>query len=245
MNFFPIIIVSLCIATSIMMASFLSSIITTSGIGFLSTSKTQSSTSVWAISIGSCTTYSQAEELSETVKTKNGGGVIFKKDLFYVLASAYEIENDAKKVQTNLSEQNISSEIIKIEVPQTSISSSYTISEVNVLDAGLTAYKESFRTLFDLSIALDTQTKSDIIIKEAVVKLETKLTKINEDFASYLNSKLTANLVALVLQNERTLAIVKGLTTTNNSLAIELKSAYLNIIIGQQEMLESLQTTVF
>ena len=245
-NIFPIIVVCLSIATSLMIASFFSTIITTSGIGLINTTtKTQGSLTLFALSLGTCNTFAQAEELSTSIKNKGGGGVIYKTDVFHVLASAYEIENDALKVQTNLNSQGMTSQIIKIEISQTSISANYTLNEVSALDDSLNAYKDAFRTLFELSISLDTQTKTEIVVKESINKLHQRLIKNKEDFALHLNKKLTANLVTLSLQNEKTTSIVKNLIETSKPLITEIKTAYLTIVINQAEMLSNLQTTVF
>lgn len=236
----------MCVATSLMMASFFSSIITTSGFGLIvSAAKTQSATTIWAISVGSCNTFAQAQELCGETQTKGGGGVMLKKDVFFVLASAYEMENDAIKVQENLAAQSIVSQIIKLEVKQTSVSANYTLTEVNVLDGCLLAYRDAFRTLFDLSVSLDTQTKNELAAKEHITQLITRLEQAKADFATHLNKKLTANLVALSLQNETTLGIVRQLLETTTPLATATKTAYLTIIIKQIEMLNELQTAVF
>jgi len=246
MNMFPILVVVLCVATSLMMASFFSSIITTSGLGIIvSSAKTQSATTLWAISVGSCNTFAQAQELCADTQTKGGGGVILKKEMFHVLASAYEMENDATKVQENLAMQGVVAQMIKLEVKQTSVSANYTLAEVNVLDGCLLAYRDSFRTLFDLSVSLDTQTKNELAAKEQIALLVTRLEQIKADFATHLNKKLTANLVALSLQNETTLQLVKGLLETTTPLATATKTVYLTIIIKQMELLNELQTTVF
>lgn len=243
-SFFSVLMIAICIACSILLANIFSNLIISSGLGIFQTqSKTVNSLSVYAISLGSCTTKAQADELAASVKQKSGAGFIYKKDNFYVLFGGYETENDAKRVQDSLSQQGTTSEIIKIDVAETTISSSYSISETNILEANLSMYKDVFRTLCDYSVCLDTNTKTGNEIKTLITALSQKYDKTRKDFSA-LNSKLTSNLVNLSLQNENIINIVKNLEKSE-SLSSDIKHAYLEIITSQVEMLSEMISKIF
>ena len=88
--------------------------------------------------------------------------------LYYCIA-CYENQNDALNVQTNLQEKDISSEIIEITINEISIDTTFTGSEKNSLLEVLSSFKNTFKTLYDLSISLDTGTKDVIQCKVDVL----------------------------------------------------------------------------
>lgn len=230
-----IIIVSLALA--ITFAELFSSLITIGDFAFISTSQNKiSGYNIYAVAVQKTTTQSNAQSLAKDIQYKNGAGYIYEKDgIYYILASAYESENDASKVLENLSSQEISGEILKISVDNIDINLSLSGKEKIAFNNAVNIFKTAFKSLYDISVSLDTNVKSQTECKIAVNDLKSNISKVISDYETYFNSKLTESLVFLKLKLEDLENLLKKLYEENisdlTSYSSILKYCYIDVVM--------------
>lgn len=244
---FVLIFSVVCVALSVVIASLLSSAITVSGGATITNSF--SDFKIYCISLGEYTSSSQATSKVEESLKKGGGGFVFKDDnIYHVLASAYEKENDAKLVQQNLAESGISSKIIIIEISKPQLKDVSSEQQKKSFLQALSQLKTTYVMLYDISVSLDTEafdeTKAKIEIIAVKGNLESMLEKTNKGETSvdgiyYQMIKNTYSQTETILENLKNYENIDGIT-----LSAKIKNAYLNIINQLDNLIDLLNNNI-
>ncbi len=130
-------------------------------------------------------------QLSSSAKTLAGdyislgaGGYIWKKDIHYhIISSVFEKENDAILVQNNIKVNfNLDSQIFSIDFPALSYSGDIDNESKKVLAKTLKAFYQTYLSLFDIAISLDTNVYNDISARLAINGVYTSFNSIVKDF---------------------------------------------------------------
>lgn len=200
-KFVTMVFMFICLALCISFAELFSSLITVGGFNSLASSGIkQASFSVYAISLYETQTKVQAKEMSELTMRKNGAGYIWQSDTcYYVFASCYENEADAKKVEENLKENTIECNIVKLDFSEIIINAEVTEKEKTALTTAIQCYKNTYKKLYDLSVSIDTNLYTEIEAKVLLSDIISEFTKTKTNFETLFNSKLTSNLLELKL----------------------------------------------
>lgn len=155
-SIFSLILIFVGILTCISSAYLISSAI-------LSTNLLQSNSAIFEKQNVYCISMSKSQSENDlksqitSLQTQNGAGYVLKQDdFYYLIASVYENSNDAEKVKTNLQNNGITCEILKIELEQTKIKGNFSTEEKNILTNCLSADFVAFKNLYDVAISLDT-----------------------------------------------------------------------------------------
>lgn len=166
-----------CVAICIFVAQFFASVLTLGSLQVTSGSVNSfSEFKVYAISFGKNTSKSVAESNALTFRQRNAGGYVYKIDgMYYILGSAYEKENDAKLVQSNLSEESIHSEIIPITFGKVQIAKVSSVNQEKEFASSLNIFKTVFLGLYDISVSLDTNTIDSSKAKIEIIALKAKV----------------------------------------------------------------------
>lgn len=176
-KFFILIFSIVCVAVCVLFANLLSSAITVSGSA--KSSSSYSPFTIYAISLGQYSSKSSAEAICNDVKKKGGAGYVFKEDgLFHVFASAYEKENDAKLVQENLIKSGIDSSIVKMEIGEANFENVSSSSQTKEFESALSALKNAFLSLYDISVSLDTSASDETKAKISIIEVKSNLEKV-------------------------------------------------------------------
>lgn len=231
---FGICVIILSIGLSFVLADLFSSIITVGNFAFLTTQTTKcNSYTIYAVSLEKTISLAQAKEKVNDVLQKNGAGFIYSKDnMYYILASGYENKSDAEKVVGHLSDSNVTSEIIEIKVDKIEIDMNLTTNEKTTMSEAINIFKNTYKTLYDISISLDTAVKSKSECKLLLNDLKSNILKTQSNFDTQFNSKLNSKLLSIKLQiNELTTTIQNLINNSDNELlSAHIKSAYLEAI---------------
>ena len=195
--FFMIISFALCISLS----GFFSSLITVGGFSNITSGDAKSSGFVvYAVSLYKTQTKAQAREMSEIAMHKNGAGYIYQDDeAFYVFASCYENKADAEKVVSNLKENEVSSSIKDLQFNEILLKSKMTEQEKTVLIKALSSFKNLYKKLYDLSVSIDTKLLNEIQAKVLLNDIISEQSKVQTNFETIFNSKLTSTLLEIKL----------------------------------------------
>lgn len=246
-KFFVLVFSVVCVGLCVVVAGLLSSVITVSG-GSVSAGSF-SGFKVFAISLGEFTSKSSAETIAQQTSQRGGAGFVYETDnLYYVLASAYEEENDARLVQKNLSESGISSKIIEIEIPQPEFSGISSEEQKKSFLSALSQIKSAFVKLYDISISLDTgatdETKAKIEVIATNGDLEVAHKKISRgesavDGIYYQQISNTFNEIEDILNELKDYENISGV-----SLSSKIKFGYISIIEKVADLVDLINSKI-
>ena len=227
---FALIVSIICFALCISLADLFSTAIMAGNFsGIFSSSSKITSYNIYAISTSQSSILVSAEESASSIKSQNGAGYIYNENsVYYVLASAYEKENDAELVKSNLEESGLSPFIITISVPEISITSNLTSIEKNALISAINIFKIAYQELYDISVSLDTSLKNETECKLSLNDLSSKINKIKTSFEASFNSKLTNDILNIKLKLENLNNLITQLIeyTSTNSIPFSSKIKY-------------------
>lgn len=112
---------------------------------------------VYAISMDKSETKEEISKKIKELQSQNGAGYIFESEnLFHLIASIYENQNDAEKVKNNLETNGVFAEVLKIELPETKIKGNFSTEKREILNKVLRSDFDTFKALYDVAISLDT-----------------------------------------------------------------------------------------
>lgn len=235
-RFFFFILTILCVVVCVFVSQFLSSVITTGAIGISNntTSTSYSEYKLYALSLASYSTESQANDYANTITRQGAGGYVWQKDnKYYVIASIYEKKNDAESVLKNLTE-NANAEIVEIKIDKVSLSQ---ISSANLKKEYLSMMsnlKETYCKLYDISVSLDTsvysETKSRIEIDNVKTNLQKQLDQISNGSSSAdgIYYVIIKNAVQKII--DKIADVVEYTSTDNFPFSAKLKHTYISIV---------------
>ena len=191
----------LCLTLCISFAELFSSLITVGGFSSITSGDVkQPSFSVYAISLYATETKVQAREMADITKRKNGAGYIWQgSECYYVFASCYETEADAKKVEQNLKENGTNCTIVKLDFSDITIKAEVTNEEKTTLGSAVHSFKDVYKKLYDLSVSIDTNLHTEIQAKVLLGDITSEFAKVKTNYETLFNSKLTSNLLDLKL----------------------------------------------
>lgn len=247
-KFFFISVLVLTFSLTVVLADLFSSFITVGSFAFLpSQSVKVSGYKIYAISLYKGQTHVQASNQIQDIKLRGGGGyVYFYNSVYHCLASAYENENDAVNVQNSLKEQNLQSQIIEISIKDIIIDTTFSALEKSLLLETLTSFKNSFKTLYDLALSLDTGTKDLIQCKIELKNHQDKIMKLKQDYNDAFKNKVMNELFQIKLKVAEHLTIIESIVELNYSdkvlFSSFLKESYLKIVELNKTLATELST---
>ena len=216
-----IIVVSMTLMFSI--ADLFSSLIAVGGFNFANDDVFMAKYDVYAICTSTNQTLIQAQENANICISLGGAGYILLDDQYYIIASIYENESDAKKVQESLTATKPSASIKKIEIPCISLQSTLSTQEKSTLTETFSLFKNSYKKLYDISVSLDTGVIQEINARLSVNELASSITEVGNNFNTVFSNNTGANL--LKIKNA-----VNDLSTAINDLVNSSKVPYTSYI---------------
>ena len=236
-----------CVGLCVVVAGLLSSVITVSGVNISSTAF--SNFKVYAISLGEYTSKSQAEALAEQTAKKGGAGYIYESDnLYHVLASAYEEENDAKLVQKNLSESGTTSKIIEIEVGEPEFKDISSQQQRKAFLTALAQLKTTYLMLYDISVSLDTEVINETSAKVQIIstngELETVLKKTTSGQTA-IDGIYYQQIANTFDEVENLLTVLKDYENIDGiSLSAKIKNSYITILEKTKNLIDLINNKI-
>lgn len=235
-KFFALVVCGISLALCITLADLFSTAITAGNFsGLFSSSSKISSYNIYAISMFQSSILSSAEESANQIKTQGGAGYIYNdSSVYYVLASAYEKQNDAELVKENLMSSGYTPTIITIFIPEITITSNLNANEKTALNSALNIFKTTYQQLYDLSINLDTFLKDETECKVLLNDIASNVSKVKTTFDGTFNSKLTNSILNVKLKLEslsNSIATLLEYTSTSSvSFNSKLKYTYIETL---------------
>ena len=245
-KFLAILTCIFCFALCITLADLFSTIITVGSFSGGSGGKINSY-SIFAVTLYQSPVKSSATEHSIAVKKTNGAGYVWENDeIFYVIASAYKEENDANKVKENLADSNYNVEVVKISIDEIVISKNYTSEELTSLLSAGNLFKETFKSLYDISISLDTEIISETQCRLEISNLQSEVGKVKNNFEVMFNAKLSPTLLQLKLSINSVSTLIQQLIdfgeSSSQQFSSKIKYNYIEILSINQKLAKQINT---
>lgn len=247
---FAIICIGISFALCVTVADLFSSVITAGNFsGLFATSGKISGYKLYAISMFESTIEASAKESADSLKAQNGAGYLWLDDgSYHVLVSAYEKQNDAELVRQNLENSGHSPSILEIPLPEISITSNFSAQEKNAISGALEIFKTTYKSLYDISVSLDTSVKDETECKLALADIENVVNKIKTNFESAFGSKFTNGLLQIKLKIQEVTSLVKELSeytsTTKVPFSSKIKYNYIEIINLNKKLCKELNNSI-
>lgn len=156
---------------------------------------TYDSQNLYAISMANSTSKNDLTSQKEILQSQNGAGYIYEKDgNFYLIASIYENYNDAELVKNNLKTNGIESEILTITLDTIQIEGNFSNDEKTMLSNSIKSTVETFKSLYDVAISLDTSVFDKTKAKLECNTIYSNNVSIKANFDTYFKDTNNADL---------------------------------------------------
>lgn len=243
-KFFAIFSCLICIGLCITMADLFSTFITVGSFSNTAGGKINAY-SIYAVYLHQSSIKTSALEQSTGIKKIGGAGYVWENEsLFYVITSAYIEENDAIKVKQNLNEGDYHAEILKINIAEIPIGNAYTTEELSALTSAINLFKNTYKSLYDVSISLDTFILSETQCRLEIAKIQSEISQKKSDFDALFNSKLTSELLQLKLSMNSLSTLIQQLIdyveTTSQPFTSKMKFNYMEILLLNKTLSQKL-----
>lgn len=228
---FSMIIVGVCICIS---CGYLLSTAALTSFQFTSSISSAPQT-VFAISMKNTSVPAELEKDVQILQSANGAGFIYEKDgNFLLLASVYENLNDAELVKTNLKSNGADAEIVEIDLQKIVIDGNFNNEEKTVLSNAIKAKFETFKSLYDIAISLDTGVfdKQNAKLKCSAIYSSLLANKTNLDSFLQDNNKKINDLKSNLTQAAEHISslICENYSTATQTLSSLIKETYCKIL---------------
>lgn len=241
---FAITICTVAFFLTFTMADLFSSLITVGGFTFTSNDIYLPKHSLFAIYTATSNTQSTAETNAAICKNGGGAGYIYMDDKnFYIFASIYENEEDAKKVLSNIKPTYKTSDVLKIDILSINLSSNLETQEKKTMENCLNAFINSYKKLYDISISLDTSIINEINARLSINELGSDVSKLYSNFNTLFTSLTNSNLVRIKSALEELLNCIDYLIKNSNTepYTSSIKNTYCEIVNIYKKLSEDLQ----
>ncbi len=247
-SFFKVFLFIMIVVGCFVGARYLSSALTvgniTSIIVYGDTAVKKSKSSLFAVTLGSYDTESEASKVALGSTIQGASGFVWKgSDKYYVVGSVYSSREDASKVIENLSGTNYSTDILEITFPKLNINfDMYNNSDMPTIDDGIDAFDDVYERLYNYSITYDKGDITHLAVSSGISEMrgEVKGTIVNlQNIINRSTSKATIMQKYLVKLDEvLDQAILK--TIDNTSTNYSIKNAIVSVVRLKYEMYNEL-----
>lgn len=241
-NFSKVFGIIFCLVTfglMITMADLFSSLITVGGFSFVNDNINFSEYKLYAVYTAKYQEKILANESSENIKMQGGAGFLYmNENSYYIIASIYETEADAKKVLTNIIEKKPDASIITITIPQIVISSNLEGQEKSVVNNSLSLFKNVYKKLYDISVSLDTTVINEVNAKLTINEIYSEVQTALNNFNTIFNGNVSTSLLKIKLGLEEIETHLDDLINTNLTLPFTslVKECYCKVIYSYKNI---------
>lgn len=234
-------VVTICLSVSL--ADLFSSLIAVGGFSFVNDDVSITKYTLYAVCTSSHNSKLVASEQAESCMNSGGAGYVWLcDDAFYVVASIYESESDAKKVQENILSSRPSAAIKKIVILPITISNNLSSQEKNTLNECLNAFIDIYKSLYDISVSLDTSVISEVNARLAINEIGSKITTHEGNFNTIFQNVNTSELSSIKNALENLSDIVYQLVESSSGKPFTsvIKNTYTKVVFAYQSLSDTL-----
>lgn len=226
LTFFIMIAILLCLSVGYL----ISTVLVTTNL-FQTALKIEQQATYHLLSIYQSENKENCEKLKSEFQKKNCAGYIYEEDgTFHIIASIYDNKNDAELVKNRLILDGFDAKILNYSENSHTFEGNFSQKESEVLKDCLQAKNNIYKSLYDISVSLDTNLYDELTAKFNVNEVYSKFltTKGNfetlfKDKSSFKGIREEFNLIKDELEN---------LSKVETNFSQSVKLAYCNIVLG-------------
>ena len=231
---FLIIMFCICLFVAFNVADIVSSLIIGKGSIFYNGKYYISSSTYYAVSIGSFKNQDEAESCATSVKKQGGAGYVHLSGNYYVLLAMYSSTIDAQSVISKLKSSGVSASIINVNIPR--LNFKFSDKDKNLVKAA-ESFLDVYEFLYDLSIKYDSGSLSSDSVKMSV--------KSKIDELKFLQKLEPTSKEGLVIKENaiiipQRLMQITNAPAENYQLNSEIKYVYMQIVFDYIKLCKSL-----
>ena len=228
-TFFALITLILCVSVGYL----ISTLVVTTNL-FQTTSKVESqNTTYYLLSIYQNESKEVCENLKSEYQEKNCAGYIYEKDgEFHIIASIYDNPNDAELVKSSLEANGYSVEILPYTITNLTLEGNFSNKEQQILKDCLQIRNKTYKSLYDVSISLDTNIYDELTARLNVNEINSSFLTTKNNFETLFAEKNNANIKNIRDTFESISNELENLTNSKNNFSQAIKLTYCNIILN-------------
>lgn len=167
---------------------------------------------------------------------ENASGYIWKEGEYYhVIYCAVDKENDASLIKNALEKNEIPAEIIAISFPPFQLEDGLTSEQLSCANEAIASFMQSFRSLNDIAVGLDTNVYTASSATEKLNKLKDRITKLELNFRTTFSQSLAQPSTALgqyLADQLESICLTEANSKSLKYHAIEILEIYKNMTMG-------------
>jgi len=188
---------------------------------------------LYAVSLYSNVKTNELSGKVDEIQKQGGAGFIFEEnDKFFILSSIYDNKKDALKVQNNLKNSGIESEILEIILPKIDFKISLTSYSINKLNNALELFFNSYKNLYNLSVSYDSKEMDIVEIKSNINNLIATNNQVINEYINNFNKASNVYILYVKIYLNQLIDILKDLNLKDESsnFSSEIKYSYCKVI---------------
>ena len=189
---------------------------------------------LYGLSLKTTNNFNDAEAESDNIKQQGGAGFILNNGAneFKIISSIYSTEKDAKSVKSNLSNNGIDSEIVKIKLPAFNFKVNLSTKSTQVLSNGINIFFTSYKKLYDLSVDYDSKKIDYTNLKTSLNNLYNDNKEIIKEYNLNFTNSSNIYILYVKIYLNKVNDIISKLQIKDESynLSSEIKYAYCNVL---------------
>lgn len=187
----------------------------------------------YAISMKKSAKEDEIKKEVEIVQSQNAAGYIYKNgEDFYLLASVYENKNDATLVKEKLLSSGIETEIVEIKIKAKTVEGNFDAAQKLTLTNCLRANFNTYKKLYDISVALDTGVKTQTTAKLDCNNIYSEFITVKSNFetlfSNFDNMQSELDSIAVHLEN----LTHENYVNSSQTFSSLIKLTYCNILLS-------------
>lgn len=242
--FLSFVVILVGLGLCVMLAMLFSNFITVGSFSFSSNNELKKNGyNIYAVSIYQSTNFSSAGTNAASFQDKGGAGYIyFENGIFHVLASGYKEKSDAEKVIEKLAQSGQNAKLLIITVSNINLAGTFSQTEQTALNNALMCYSNCFDSLYDMSVALDTNVSTANEIRSQLSSLISSTKEIKSNYDKAFSSRLTEKLLEISLSLKDVVEYIEDISSSTETLSSRLKYCYFQIVEENQSLKEVLDS---
>ena len=227
-TFFAFLTLILCVSVGYL----ISTLVVTTNL-FQTTSKVESQNlTYYLLSIYQSENKDECETLKSEFQNKGCAGYIYEdNNTFYIIASIYDNVNDAELVKSSLKVDGYNAEILSYSLDNLSLEGNFSSKEQQVIKECLQIRYTTYKSLYDISISLDTNVYDEITARLNVNEIYSDFLTTKNNFETLFSENQSVNISSIreifnIISTE-----LENLTNSKDDFSNKVKLAYCNILL--------------
>lgn len=228
-TFFAFLTLVLCVSVGYL----ISTLVVTTNL-FQTTSKVESQNNTYyLLSIYQNENKEDCENNLQNFQNQGCAGYIYENDgKYHIIASIYDNVNDAELVKSSLQANGYTVEILNYKISGFSLEGNFSTPEQQVLKDCLQVQNKIYKSLYDVSVSLDTNVYDELTARFNVNETYSNFLTTKNNFETLFSEKNNNDIISIRELFNTISSELETLTNSKENFSSAIKLAYCNIILA-------------